>query len=614
MSAKAASRPARRARSPRPGAAAETSSRDGQRLAAILAADVAGYSRLMSLDEAGTLRLLIDYRRRVDALLERHGGRVANTAGDSLLAEFGSARDAVACAVAVQHELAALNRKRGGRAGMELRIGVHAGDTIHRDGDLFGDAVNIAARLQGLATPGGICVSGAVADAVRGHLRVELDDIGPQQLHNLDQSVRVFRVRLPAAAGPANGRAAGDGSGPAAGGGPSIAVMPFDNLSGDPGQDYFVDGVVEEIIGALSRFRWLAVAARNSTFAFRGRPVDVRSVSRDLNVRFVLEGSCRREGSHCRITTQLLDGRSGMHIWSDNIDGELGEMIGMQDRIAARAVTAIAPRVREAEIAQAARLPAKNLGAYDLFLRALFHRAVFTPAGTAEAIGLLERAVERDPYLAPAFAHLAMCRTSQRDQGWVRPSAEHARLGVAHAWTAVHLDPNDPSNLILSGHTVASLGDDVPGGMTLIDRAIQLNPNLAEAWARSAMVSVYAGETEAAIERARRALALSPYGPDTFLPHCAIGYAQLFAGRAREALDAADTALRGLQKPATAHRLRLAALVGLDRLDEARAEAARLRDLDPELRVSTFGARTPFRRPEQLATLTGAFASAGVPD
>jgi adenylate cyclase len=336
-----------------------------RRLTAILAADVAGYSRLTGADEEGTHVQLQDHLRGlVDPKIAAHRGRIVKNTGDGLLAEFGSVVDAVRCAVEIQRGMAERHAEVPQEKRIEFRIGINMGDVIFDRGDIFGDGVNLAARLEGVAEPGGICVSGRVQEDTRGKLDVVFDDIGEQQLKNIVQPVRAYRVRLdgvprvsarPALALPDK---------------PSIAVLPFNNMSGDPDQEYFADGIVEEIITALSRMRWLFVIARNSSFTYKGRVVDVKQVGRDLGVRYVLEGSVRKVGGRVRITAQLIDALSGSHLWADRFDGSLEDVFDLQDKIALSVAGVIEPTLLAAEMRRSAARPTTDLCAYDLYLRA----------------------------------------------------------------------------------------------------------------------------------------------------------------------------------------------------------------------------------------------------
>jgi adenylate cyclase len=371
-----------------------------RRLVAVFAADVEGYSRLMGADEVGTLKGLTERRVILDRIIGDHGGRIANTAGDSVLAEFGSAVDAVQCAVTSQAALAEANASVSPDRSIKFRIGVHVGDVMTHAGDLFGDAVNIAARLQTLAPAGAVCISGATYDYVRKVLPMTFVDLGVQQVKNIQEPIRVYGVSAPTEqeeAAPA--RVAEAESLPPPPDKPSIAVLPFQNMSGDPEQDYFADGVVEDIITALSRFKVLFVIARNSSFTYKGKSVDVKKVGRELGVRYVLEGSLRKAGGRVRIVAQLIDAGSGHHVWADKFEGELQDVFELQDEITARVVGALVPALELTEMARAKRTDESSLSAYDFFLRA---RALTYRAQMRPAIELCYEAIKKDPEFAQA--------------------------------------------------------------------------------------------------------------------------------------------------------------------------------------------------------------------
>ncbi len=369
-----------------------------RRLAAILAADVVGYSRLMELDEAGTMALL--RARRHDVLMPSvtsHGGRVFKLMGDGVFIEFGSVVNAVECAVEIQRAMQGKNAQAPPHQHILLRIGINLGDVIVEGSDLYGDGVNLAARLEALAEPGGICIAGDVYRQVRSKLHLDFQDLGEQKVKNIAEPVHAFRVQTDgtepdAAEMPIVGRSV-----PITSTKPSIAVLPFSNMSGDPEQEYFADGMVEDIITALSRFSQLFVIARNSSFTYKGRAVDVRQVARELGVRFVLEGSVRKSGNRLRITGQLIDAATGAHLWADKYDGGLEDVFDLQDQITASVVGAIEPTLRKVEMERARRRPVENLDAYDLYLRALPQVYAFRPDQNLAALGLLGKAIDLDP-------------------------------------------------------------------------------------------------------------------------------------------------------------------------------------------------------------------------
>src|SRR5467141_2070881 len=338
-----------------------------RRLAAILAADVAGYSRLMGADEAGTARALREHRAAADPLIAHHGGRIVKTTGDGVLIEFGSVVGAVECALALQQLTAERNAAIAGERRMEWRIGIHLGDALVEGDDILGDGVNIAARIEGIAEPGGICISEDAFRQVRGKIEAEFADIGEQRLKNIARPLRVYSIGpSPATEQPTTSRTALPLPDK-----PSIAVLPFANMSGDPEQEYFADGMVEEITTALARLPWLFVIARNSSFTYKGRAVDVKQVARELGVRYVLEGSVRKAQNRVRITGQLIDTASGAHIWADRFDGALDDIFELQHQVASSVVGAIEPKLLQSEIERAIRKPTESLDAYDLYLRGL---------------------------------------------------------------------------------------------------------------------------------------------------------------------------------------------------------------------------------------------------
>jgi len=499
-----------------------------RRLAAILAADVAGYSRLVGIDEEGTLAALRGLRRElIDPGIAGHHGRIVKTTGDGLLAEFASVVDALRCAAAVQRAMAERNAATPADRRLEFRIGIHQGDIVVEDGDIFGDGVNVAARLEALADPGGICVSARVQEDAVGRLDLAFEDLGEQALKNIARPVRVYRVTLthPVAGAPRSplSRNAGEGAErrrhEAGEGGsapalalpdkPSIAVLPFQNISGDPEQEYFVDGMVEEIITALSRIRWLFVIARNSSFTYKGQAIDVTQVGRELGVRYVLEGSVRKGGNRVRITGQLIDAATGAHLWADRFDGLIEDVFELQDRVASSVAGVIEPALQAAETARSAGRPTDDLTAYDLYLRA--YAMAWSSAGQIpEALCLLEQAIARDPRYGPALAWAAFCcfRLITDDRSEDR---EADRLkGSDFARRAQAVAGDDPGILANAALALAFFGEDIGAMIALVDRALALNPNYARGWNISGVLRLWAGQPDIAIEHVETALRLSP--------------------------------------------------------------------------------------------------------
>ena len=571
------------------------------RLAAIMATDVVGYSRSMQADEAGTLAGLSDIREVTENQISQHHGRIANTAGDSVVAEFGSAVDAVRCAMALQQELST----RTENADLQVRIGIHLGDVVDKGGDLFGTAVNVAARLEGIAQPGGIVVSAAVRDAIAGKLPASFTDLGLKTLKNIEGPVRAYTLSVAARAVSA---------GPSLPDRPSIAVLPFDNLSGDREQEYFADGMVEEIITALSRMRWLFVIARNSSFTYKGKAVDVKQVGRELGVRYVLEGSVRKAGSRVRITGQLIDTSTGAHLWADRFDGALENIFDLQDQVTASVVGAISPKLEQAEIERTRRKPTENLDAYDYYLRGLagFHQ--WTKEGNCEALSNLYRAIELDPSFASACGMAARCYAQRKGSGWITDSAHDVAAAAKLARRAVALGKDDAVALCTAGFALVHLGEDIEYGDALISQALVLNPNLASAWLFSGWAKASLGEPEVAIEHVTRAMRLSPNDPLRFSMFCALGLAHFIAGRYTQALAVAEAAAR--DRPEYVHPICIvaasAALAG--RPEVAEKAIVALRQLDTTLRISNFRRLQSIKRPEDLEKWEEGLRLAGLPE
>jgi TolB-like protein/class 3 adenylate cyclase/Tfp pilus assembly protein PilF len=577
-----------------------------RRLAAILAADVAGYSRLMGVDEEGTLASLKLHRRQViDPKIAEHRGRIVKTTGDGALVEFSSAVDAVRCAMEIQQAMAERNVNIPEDRRTEFRIGINVGDIIIDEADIYGDGVNIAARVEGLATPGSVCLSDNAYQQVKGKLTLDVSDMGEQQLKNIAQPVRVYGVRLDGS--PASPALTLPDK-------PSIAVLPFLNMSGDPEQEYFADGIVEDIITALSRFRSFFVIARNSSFTYKGRNVDVRQIGRELGVRYVLEGSVRKGGNKLRITGQLIEAETGNHFWAEKYDGAIEDIFDLQDKITEGVVGAIAPKLEQAEIDRAKRKPTDSLDAYDYYLRALSSFQRTTNESISDALQLLYRAIEIDPEFAEAYALAAACYTRRRSNTWIVDSSKEIAETKRLVRRAVDLGKDDAVTLYRAGFALARVAGDLDGGAVFINRALALNPNLAAAWSYSGWLRVYLGEPDLAIEHVKRAMRLSPLDPLIFSMQSAMAAAQFFVGRYDEASSWAAMALHEQQNYLPAARFFAASTALAGRLEEARNAVARARQLDPSLRISNLNEHTPVRRPQDIARLAEAMRKAGLPE
>jgi TolB-like protein/Tfp pilus assembly protein PilF len=488
---------------------------------------------------------------------------------------------------------------------LQLRIGVHLGDVVDKEGDLFGSAVNIAARLEGIAQAGGIVVSGAVRDAIAGKLPTSYADLGLQTLKNIDQPLRAYSITAARSPIP---------SFPTPPDKPSIAVLPFENLTGDHDQEYFVDGIVEEIIIALSRMRWLFVIARNSSFTYKGRSVDVKQIGRELGVRYVLEGSVRKAGNRVRITGQLIDTSTGAHLWADRFDGALEDIFDLQDQVTASVVGAIAPKLEQAEIERARRKPTDNLDAYDLYLRGLAGVHQWTKEGNEEALSNLDRAIELDPGFAVAYGMAARCYSQRKANGWVKDRVLEVAKAERLARRAAELGRDDAVALCTAGLVLGYVVGDLDDGAALTDRAVVLNSNLAWAWVFSAWVKVLLGEPEVAIERFAHGMRLSPQDPQIFNMHSGFSAAHLFAGRYAEAFSWAETAVRVQKNYVLPITIAAASGALAGRLTEAQKAMTRLRQLEPALRISNLTDLIPLRRPEDLAKLSEGLRLAGLPE
>jgi TolB-like protein/class 3 adenylate cyclase len=560
-----------------------------RKLSAIFAADVEGYSRLMGRDEVGTLRTLTAYRVIIDRLIASHRGRIFNTAGDSLVTDFASAVDAVQCAVEVQEAIGKENADRPAGEQMRFRIGIHVGDIIVQGDNLFGDAVNVAARLEALAEPGGICVSGAVRDHIGTKLLIEFIDLGEQQVKNIAQPIRAYRLQSDA---PPTATSIVGSSLPLPDK-PSIAVLPFANMSGDPEQDYFADGMVEEIITALSRIRWLFVIARNSSFTYKGQAIDVKQVGRELGVRYVLEGSVRKAGGRVRITAQLIDAVTGTHLWADRFDGSLENIFELQDQVAISVAGVIEPALQTAETVRSANRPTSDLTAYDLYLRAFAAFYPITNEGIVEAMGLFEQAIAIDRHYGPALAWAANCHLRLVQDGWAEEPETSRRKAGDLARQALQVAQNDPRILANAAHVLALFGEDISAMIGLVDRALVLNPSYARGWFVSGLLRIFAGQHDLAIEHVETSLRLSPR-QHMGTPLSLMGLAYFFKRQFDEAASKLLLAIQHHPGFPLSYRHLAACYAHMDRLDEARGIVARLRAITPLVVPSEL----PFLNPE----------------
>ena len=566
-----------------------------RRLSAILAADVAGYSRLMHNDEEAThaklTAMLVD---TVQPAIVEHGGRIVKNTGDGFLAEFPSAVEAVRAAVQFQTRVKELTIADADDRRIAFRVGINVGDVIVEPHDVFGDDVNIAARLESIAQPGGICISSSAHDHVKGKVGIQFTDLGDQNLKNIGRPVRAYVV-------------AGEGRSPATevdGLGPiplppplpdkpSIAVLPFHNMSGDPEQEYFADGIVEEIITALSRFKSLFVIARNSSFTFKGRAVDIKEVGRRLGVRYVLGGSVRKASGKVRITGQLIDAVTGAHLWADRFERDLTDVFALQDEVTIAVVSAIQPKMLQTEIEMATRRRPENLTAYDFFLRSMQQYYLTTRESLAEAIRLAHRALELDPRFGSAAALAGDCHASNVALGYANDPQFDCKEAVRLARLALRIDDGDPDTLSRVAVISAGMVGDSEAEIEMADRAVALNPNSWRTWNNRGWVYIMAGLPEEAIRSFERAIRMSPVDPLLHMTFLGIGHALMGLRRFDEAIVVLKKALRQNPSFMPACRGLAAAFAHLGRDAEAHEAAARVLEIDPAFTISAHIARVP---------------------
>ena len=577
--------------------------RPERRLTAIFAGDVAGYSRLMGADEEGTLSRLNAHRREfLEPKIAEHHGRIVKRTGDGILIEFASAVDAARCAVEIQHGMIERNAPVPQDKRIEFRIGLHVGDIIIEEGDIYGDGVNIAARLEGISQPGGICISDDAYRQVRGRLDANFQDAGEQELKNIARPVRVYQLQSGGGETEALALALPDK--------PSIAVLPFQNLSGDPEQEYFADGMVEDIITGLSRIKWLFVIARNSTFAYKGRPVDVKQVGRELGVRYVLEGSVRKVADRVRINGQLIDAATGAHIWAERYDRGLEDIFALQDEITLSVVGAIEPSLRDAEIERVKRKRPDSLDAYDLVLRAIPHVYVAMPKEAAKALPLLEKALALEASYAGAHGLLAWCHEILFVRAGLKE--ENRAAAIYHARAAITHGRDDATTLALGAFVIGMVEHDRVTAIEAFERALALSPSSAFTLFLGSGVLAYAGEAERAIDWGARALRVSPIDRLAYVAQHVTGIAHFLRGRYEEAANDARRAVQSNPSFSVSHCVLAAALAKLGRTEDAKAAAMQVLALEPSFSSSGICAALGIV-PALAKPLTEAWSEAGLP-
>ena len=568
-----------------------------RRLAAIFAGDIAGYSQLMGADEEGTLRQLKAHRKElIDPKITEHRGRVVKTTGDGMLVEFVSVVDAVRCAVDIQRGMAERNADVPAETCIQFRVGINVGDIISDNNDIYGDGVNVAARLEALAEPGGIMVSRNVYDQVRDKLSFGFEDMGEQIVKNIARPIGVHRISLAENAAPivVKSAAATSKTEPSTADRPSIAVLPFANMSGDPEQEYFADGISEDIITGLSKLRWFFVIARNSSFTYKGKAVDVKRVARELGVRYVLEGSVRKGGNRVRITAQLIDAATNNHIWADRYDGELTDVFELQDEITKKVVSAIEPKLLEAEAMRSKSRSAEDLGAWDMVMRAnsLFWR--LTKDEGEAAIAILRRAVERYPNYAPAHSMLAFMLLISGYAAWTLSELEpQVRQAETLATRAATLDDSDPWAHLALGY-VAFTRRHTEEAVQQFQRSIDLNPNFAAAHGYFGWALALDGQSDRAIPHLEQAIRMSPHDPQNAIFFVGLAASHYLTGRYIEAVNFGRKAVQHRSTFTGGHRILCASLAQAGQLSEARVALQRLKELQPEISTAWIEKYVPY--------------------
>jgi TolB-like protein/Flp pilus assembly protein TadD len=583
-----------------------------RRLSAILAADVVGYSRLIRADEEGTIAALKTLRADlIDPRIAEYNGRIVKLMGDGMLVEFASVVDAVRAAVETQQAVAEHNADLPRDKRIEFRVGINLGDVIVDGDDIHGDGVNVAARLEGLAEPGGVCVSGMVYEGVRDRIDVPFEDLGEQEVKNIDRPVRVWQW----AADPSPSASISDEKSeplplPDK---PSIAVLPFENMSGDPEQEYFSDGVTEDIITALSKFRWFFVIARNSSFTYKGKSVDVKQVARELGVRYVLEGSVRKAGSRVRISAQLIDAATGNHVWAERYDRELADIFELQDEMTATIVGAIEPELGSAERARAKRKPPDNLDAWDRYQRGLWHLWRYNRDDYGEAEKLFQSSIDLDPGFGPAYAGVAYLLNSGVIMGWMDASDQTLGRALRAGQLALSADDKDPFAHYALGRVLTMHGD-FEAAIAELEKAIDLNPNLASAYYGLGFALTWSGRAREALPHFHKAIRQSPHDPALWTFETMTGFAHIQLGEYAEAVEWHRRAARHPNSGFWANLNLAVAFVEQEESGKVRAAMDAALELQPNLSVTAVAGMLGSLRRDLKGHYLDGLRKAGLPE
>ena len=590
-----------------------------RKLAVILHADVVGSTMLVQKNEILAHERMQAVFQQFSDTITAYGGIAHELRGDALVAEFDRASDAVVASLAFQILNGALNAALADDIRPALRIGISLGEVVIADGTITGAGVVLAQRLEQLAESGGVVVQGSVSETVPTRMPFDFESLGEQMLKGFDQPVRAFAVRLrqgqelPAPEVAVVPRNTGSESHQVPDK-PSIAVLPFTNMSNDPDQEYFADGIAEDIITALSHIKQWFVIARNSSFAYKGRNVDIREIARELGVRYVLEGSVRKGGNRLRITGQLIEAESGTHLWADRFDGDLADVFALQDRITESVVGAIEPLLRSAEIARSGRKLPQDIGAYDLYLQALPHLYALRPEKNRQALILLHKAIQIDPNYALALAYLAWGYEERLTRDWGAYGKDDAVVAVALARRAILADRDDAFVLAFAGFVLVMIARDYVQGLQAVNRAREINPNIATVSAIVGGTLNLSGNPAEGLICAEDAIRVSPGDPGAFVFYTIAATAHLMCGRPAEACDYATKSARIYADWDTTYRVLAAALVQLDQVEEARSAVARLQALAPTMTVSRLRVLWPIRNPETLNMILDGLRIAGLPE
>ena len=570
-------------------ASAESPERLMRRLTGILVADVVGSTRMMEQDEVGTLAAMHAFMTEIAAsTVAKYHGNVIKTTGDGAVVEFSSPVEAVICAFETQRRLCEWVSPKLGARHLSLRIGINLGDVIcGPDGDLYGDGVNVAVRLQQIAEPGSICVSAKVFDELHGNLTRRFEDRGNQSLKNIARPIRIYIARDDAP--KSNGIKYDERAFPLlkVPDKPSIAVLPFRNMSEDKDADYLADGIVEDILTALGRFKWLFVSARGSSFVYKGQTVTPKLIGAELGVRYLLDGSVRRFGDRLRIASRLIEAERGVQIWADQYDGKVEEIFELQDRITEAVAGAVEPRLRHAEIERVRRTPPEKLGSYEQFLRALACFYEGTREGVENSLQLLEEVTKSDPGYAQPYALKAWCYVYYIAQGWSRDPAADGTFGVRAARAAIERERDDPTVLWMSAQAMGFLAHDIETALFLLDRALVLNPNSAPSYTMSGWVRCWAGRQEEAIAHFHCAMRLSPFDRTMVAMLSGLALALCMDGKYEESILWAHKAIGEQENWTASYRPLISSLAHLGRMEEAKRAVEQLMALDPVYRVSS---------------------------